>query len=453
MNKRESLQLSQGTDYYKATMAQVMFEKNRNTVVTFELKNRGANRLSEYVTPEQLDARLEELKNGWKPEEIAYLASLTSQDGGPRFSAEYLDFLLDNPLPPVGIGIDADGELSVKTTGQWPLVTFWETVIMSELNELYFANKLAAEGSTLDELYAEGDRRLSEKIAILKNRPDIKFSDFGTRRRFSYDWQKHVIDRVASELPDNFLGTSNIFLSHELGMKPIGTYAHEMPMVYGAIEQMNGNDPLDGHHRMLRDWEEVYDGDLSTALTDTWTTEYFFTDFTPEQAREWNGLRHDSGDPFVFGERAIAFYEQNGIDPKEHTLVYSDGLDIDMIVALADYFKGRVKLVFGWGTTLTNDLGVTPNNFVMKATEVTLTSEFDDPRNDFTISPVMVAGLDFPEYTQGTVKLSDAAGKHLGSIEDVELYERSVRCAIAMGPAAYQLAVAERTEAKELVAA
>lgn len=433
MNTRETPYLSQGLDYYKATMGQVEFEKHRDTIVTFELKNRGATQLSEYVTPEQLATRLDELKQGWQPEEVAYLAGLTNQDGGPRFTADYLDFLVDNPLPEVEVGLGEDGELSVKTTGAWPLVTFWETVIMSELNELYFANKLAAERSSLDELYTEGDARLDAKIALLKDRPDIKFSDFGTRRRFSYDWQKHVIEHVATELPQTFMGTSNIYLAHELGLKPIGTYAHEMPMVYGALEQMNGNDPLDGHHKMLRDWEETHRGDLSTALTDTWTTDYFFTDFTPEQAAAWGGLRHDSGDPFEFGDRVIAFYEQCDIDPKAHTIVYSDGLDIDMIVALADRFKDRIKLVFGWGTTLTNDLGVKANNFVMKATEV--------------------ATAEYPELTQGTVKLSDAEGKHMGTPEDVEFYQHHVARAVAMGTRAYQMSVADRVETRELVAA
>jgi len=433
MKTRESLYLSQGLDYYKATMGQVEFDKHPDTIVTFELKNRGANKLSEYVTPEVLSTRLEELQNGWQPEEVVYLAGLTNQDGGPRFTVEYLDFLVDNPLPPVEVGIDDEGELSVKTTGAWPLVTFWETVVMSELNELFFANKLAAEGSSLEELYAEGDRRLDEKIAILKNRPDIKFSDFGTRRRFSYDWQRHVIERVATELPDNFTGTSNIFLAHELGLKPIGTYAHEMPMVYGAEEQMKGNNPLDGHHKMLQDWQETHRGDLSNALTDTWTSDYFFTDFTRQQAETWNGLRHDSGDPFEFGEKVIAFYEQYDINPTGHTIVYSDGLDIDMIVALADYFKGRIKLIFGWGTTLTNDLGVKANNFVMKATEVALP--------------------DYPQRSQRTVKLSDTEGKHMGSREDVELYKRNVARAVAMGARAYQLGVAQRTDTRELAVA
>lgn len=227
--------LSQGLDYYKATMGQLEFEKHPDAEVTFALKNRSPDRpLSEYLTPDVITERLAELERGWQPEELAYLAGLQNQDGDAQFSEEYLDFLADNDLPPVEIGYDETGDISVSVTGKWPLVTFWETVVMSEINELYFREKLAREGTDLATLYQEGNDRLDEKIARLKDRPDIKFSDFGTRRRFSYAWQKHVIERVAHELPDNFVGTSNIYLAHELGLKPIGTFAHELPMVYCA---------------------------------------------------------------------------------------------------------------------------------------------------------------------------------------------------------------------------
>ncbi len=411
MKHPEQAYLSQGLDYYKATMAQVEFEKHPDAEVTFALKNRSAENLSEHVAPEQLKERLDQLRDGWTPEEIAYLASLQNQDGTAQFSEDYLDFLLDNELPPVDIALNERGDLDVRATGQWPLVTFWETVVMSEINEIYFKNKLAAEGKTLDDLYAEGDRRLDEKISVLQDRPDIKFSDFGTRRRFSYDWHKHVIERIATELPDNFVGTSNIYMAHEIGLKPIGTFAHELPMVYAALEDAVSNTPLAGHNKVLQDWQETYRGDLSTALTDTFTSEFFFTDFTPEQANEWKSLRHDSGDPFEFGDRVIDFYESHEIDPTTKTIVFSDGLDIDTIVQLADYFKGKINVVYGWGTTLTNDLGVKANNFVMKAVEVN---------------------------GHGTVKLSDAEGKHTGNGEDVERYIREAEAAVKLGAVAYQ---------------
>lgn len=391
--------LTQDLDYYKATMSQLEYIKHPETEVTFTLKNRADSLLSEYVAPGALQAKLDTFRSGWQPEELAYLASLQNQDGTAQFTESYLDYLADNPLPPVTISLDEHGDIAASTTGPWPLVTFWETVIMSELNEEYYKNKLARSGQTLDDVYREGDRRLSEKIELLKTRPDIKFADFGTRRRFSYEWHKHVIERVAMELPDNFVGTSNIYLAYTLGLKPIGTFAHELPMVYAALADKAAENPLNGHNRVLQDWQELYKGDLSTALTDTFTSDFFFADFTPEQARLWKSLRHDSGDPFEFGEKVIAFFKWLDIDPLTKMIVFSDGLDVGMIIQLDDYFKGRIAITFGWGTTLTNDLGIKANNFVAKAT----------------------AADGVP-----TVKLADTEGKHTGPEEKVVFYQGNV---------------------------
>jgi nicotinate phosphoribosyltransferase len=252
---------------------------------------------------------------------------------------------------------------------------------------------------SIEDLYAEGNRRLDDKIARLQARPDIKFSDFGTRRRFSAKWHEHVVSRLAQECSENFVGTSNPWFAYKYDLTPIGTFAHEMPMVYAGLEDANGGDPLDGHTKMLKDWQDHYKGDLSVALTDTFGSEFFFTDFTAEQAHDWRGLRHDSGDPFDFGERVIDFYAQHEIDPTTKTIVFSDGLDIDMIEKLADHFSGRINLMFGWGTSLTNDLGLPSNNIVMKATHVNQTD---------------------------TVKLSDNIGKHTGPERQVQRYQSSV---------------------------
>lgn len=414
----EKAYLSKGLDYYKATMAQVEFEKYPDAEVTFALKNRAEQKLSDYVSPAELQERLDALRCGWQPEEIAYLASLQNQDGTTQFSESYLNFLADNELPPVTVALDDSGEIDIRTSGKWPLVTFWETVVMSELNEAYFANKLAREGLTLDDLYARGNARLDAKIATLRERPDIKFSDFGTRRRFSYGWHKHVVERIASELPENFMGTSNIYLANELDLTPIGTFAHELPMVYSALEDIETIEPLAGHNQMLQDWHKTYRGDLSTALTDTFTSEFFFTDFTPEQAESWQSLRHDSGDPFAFGDRVIDFYAQYEIDPHSKTIVFSDGLSIERIIELADYFNGKINVMFGWGTTLTNDLGVQANNFVMKAVEAN---------------------------GRSTVKLSDSKGKHMGAPEIVERYQRDVARAVQLGATAWQASLQEES--------
>ena len=155
------------------------------------------------------------------------------------------------------------------------------------------------------------------------------------------------------------------------------------------------------HNQFLQDWYERYGEPLSIALTDTFTTKFFFSDFTKEQAEAWRGVRHDSGDPVVFGETLLAFYEQQGVDPATKTLIFSDGLDIGQIVSLHKHFAGRINVLFGWGTTLTNDLGIKPLNIVMKATHVRLAME---------------------NIEADTVKLSDNSGKHTGPQQLVEEY-------------------------------
>lgn len=400
--------LSDGLDYYKLTMGQVALDRHPATEVTFTMKNRGGNfPLSQYVDVDELKTRLDDIREqGFSPEEIAYYAGLKTQDGGTRFDEEYLTYLADLELSEVDISIDEKTkDLSINSTGPWANVSLWETVVMSEVNEQYYNNLLAAQNLTQEEVWETGDARLTEKIAILKDRPDILFADFGTRRRFSAEWQDHAIGRLSSELPENFIGTSNPWFAYKHNLTPIGTYAHEMPMVYAALADIQSQNPLDGHRTMMTDWYDHYNDDLSTALTDTFTSEFFFSDFTKEQAEQWKGLRHDSGDPIEFGEKTIAFYEAAGIDPKTKTLVFSDGLSIETIVELADHFKDKINIVFGWGTTLMNDMGFRANNFVMKATNVN--------------------GVD-------TVKLSDNEGKHTGPQEQVDRYVALVDARLAV---------------------
>lgn len=390
--------LSADLDYYKLTMGQAIHEYHPDDIVTFTFKNRDkVNKLSEYVPVDELQNRLEEIRAvGFTGEEIAYYAGLMASDDGARFSEDYLDALADLELPEVNVNINPEtNDLDINSTGKWLNVTFWETVIMSEINQIHYKNMAAERGLSLDDLYAEGNQRLTDKIEKLRAHPGIKFADFGTRRRFSREWHEHVVNRLANELPEQFIGTSNPWFAYEYNLAPIGTFAHEMPMVYAGLAGARGDNPLNGHNEMLQNWDEVYDGDLSTALTDTFTSEFFWADFTPEQAEKWSGLRHDSGDPIEFGERAIEFYTQNNIDPSTKTIVFSDGLDIDKIVELYEYFNGRINVVFGWGTSLMNDLGLKANNMVMKATHVN---------------------------GEPTVKLSDNEGKHTGPEDYVQNY-------------------------------
>ena len=398
--KNNERPLSAGLDFYKVTMGNVIHQYHPDTEVTFTLKNRATEQpLSEYVSPEALQERLDAIRRqGFTLEEIAYYGGLAAQNGEARFGTDYLDYLAQLELPEVTITTNTETkDLSVESQGKWIDVTFWETVVMSEINELYYKQLMESHGLAIEDLYSEGDRRLDEKIAKLREHPGIKFSDFGTRRRFSADWHEHVVQRLTEELPEQFVGTSNPWFAYKYDLKPIGTFAHEMPMVYAGVADAEGKNPLEGHGQMLRDWDQTYQGDLSTALTDTFGTEFFFNDFTPDQARNWSGLRHDSGDPIEFGERAMEFYDKNEIDPTTKTIVFSDGLDVDTIIRLYEHFNGRVNVMFGWGTSLMNDLGLPANNMVMKAARANGTA---------------------------TVKLSDNAGKHTGPKDQVEKYIR-----------------------------
>ncbi len=395
--------LNRGLDYYKPTMSQHHFEHNPDTEVTFTFKNRGEQRLADYLTVEDLQARFDAIQErGFTDDELDYYAELKHPDGTAAFSTNYLNYLRGNELPRVNVAFNEDqDDIAMTATGDAPLVTFWETVIMSEVNEMYFENYLVKHNVDPAALYAEGDRRLTQKIEQLRERPDIKFSEFGTRRHFSYKWQRYVTNRLRRECPDNFVGTSNVALSEEIGYQPIGTFAHEMPMIYAGIADAKSEDIRQSHNQFLQDWRNQYGDNLNVALTDTFGTDFFFEDFTPEQAREWNALRHDSGDPIEFGEKTIAFYKANGIDPATKTIVFSDGLNLDKIIELQDHFGGRINTTYGWGTTLTNDLGIKPLNIVMKATHVTLPNGAE-------------ADL---------VKLSDNKGKHTGPEAQIKRYQ------------------------------
>lgn len=396
--------VSAGLDYYKPTMSQLAHNIEPSAEVTFTFHNRGNQRILDHVDPSVLADRLSDLRiKGWQIDELEYLAGLRLSDGRPVFDESYLEYLEGSSLPEVRLSHDIQrDDLAIDVTGPWALSTFWETIVMSEVNEAYFEGYMNNHGLHPDDVYTEGDRRLSEKIAILKANPDIKIADFGTRRHFSYKWQKYVLDRLIKESPENLIGTSNVALARATGIKPIGTFAHEVPMVYAGLADARGLNIRSSHGVMLDDWKDLYSDDLSVALTDTFTSDFFFKDFGKERAHQWRGVRQDSGDPYDFGEKLIAYYKNNGIDPLAKTLVFSDGLDIGTIVDLHSAFKDRIKLLFGWGTSLTNDMGIKPLNVVMKATSVIDTE----------------SGQNAP-----TVKLSDDIGKHTGAPEQVSRYQ------------------------------
>ena len=222
-------------------------------------------------------------------------------------------------------------------------------------------------------MLAEGERRLQEKAARLKTfagsqnpeDPPFLVSDFGTRRRYNLKWQEHVVRTFHQAAPEVFRGTSNVYLAKKLGLTPIGTMAHEFLQAFQALDVRL----RDFQTAALEAWVHEYRGDLGIALTDVVGMDAFLRDFDLYFAKLFDGLRHDSGDPYEWGDKAYAHYKNLKIDSRTKMLTFSDGLDIERSWALHQYFKDRFKTSFGIGTNLTNDLGHTPLNIVLKLVE------------------------------------------------------------------------------------
>lgn len=387
------------TDFYKFTMGQFIFMKHAGTPVRFSLKNRTTSvKLPESIDIGELRRQLDHVRElSFTNSEIHYLRG-TNEYQERMFREPYLEFLKGLRMPPYEIGIGNDGQFLLDFPGPWEKTTYWEIYSLSILNELYFRSLMEGLSKFRKEcVFAEGVKRLEKKILEIKKYPLLTFTDFGTRRRFSRTWQEYVVDSVARELPGQFIGTSNAKLAEILSLDPRGTSAHEIPMVLAGIMGNSDESIRQSHNLGLSDWWDLYGWGLSIALTDTFGTDFFFRDFSKKQAALWKGLRQDSGDPFTFGRNAIAFYESLGIIPKDKTLIFSDGLDVSLMVALFMEFHEKIKTTFGWGTNLTNDLGF--------------------PALSIVVKPVEACG-------RPLVKLTDNIKKAMGDPETVEKFKR-----------------------------
>jgi nicotinate phosphoribosyltransferase len=349
------------TDLYKFTMWQTMLHRHPQTQAeyTFVCRNAPAYPLAELLA--DVDRELDHLcRLSFAPEDLAYL-------GGLRFiKPDFIDFLRIFRFQRAFIQAQADGErLSIVARGPQVHVMGFEIYVLAIVNELYF-RRLAQPG-TLE----EGRRRLAEKVELLRafsseapRRHPFEFFDFGLRRRFSGAWQREVVVALKRELPQFFKGTSNVLLARDLGLVPIGTMAHEYLQTYQAL----GVRLRDHQKAALEDWVQEYRGDLGVALTDVVGMDAFLADFDLYFAKLFDGLRHDSGDPFAWAEKALAHYANLRIDASTKRLVFSDGLDLPRALALYRHFADRTQLGFGIGTNLSNDVGLTPLNIVMKLT-------------------------------------------------------------------------------------
>ena len=349
------------TDLYKFTMWQTMLHRHPQTQAeyTFVCRNRSQYPLAELLP--QVNEQLDHLCTlSFAADELAYLRGL-------RFiKSDFVDFLRIFRFQREFITARAEGDtLRIVAQGPQVHVMAFEIYVLAIVNELYFRRFDGAQA------LRTGREKLAAKIDALRRfgdepqrRHPFEFFDFGVRRRYSGAWQREVVETLKREVPQFFKGTSNVLLAKELDLVPIGTMAHEYLQTYQAL----GVRLRDFQKAALEDWVQEYRGDLGVALTDVVGMDAFLADFDLYFAKLFDGLRHDSGDPVWWGEKALAHYAKLRIDAHTKRLVFSDGLDMERAFSLYRHFADRTQLGFGIGTNLSNDVGLQPLNIVMKLT-------------------------------------------------------------------------------------
>ncbi len=382
------------TDLYKFNMDQVIFHKHTDLCGQYYFKCRNKDIVFTAEMEDEINAQIDHLCTlRFTKDELDYLRSI-------RFiKNDYVEFLrLWRPIRDyVTVGRTESGELSVVVDGPLFSAMQFEIFLLEIINEVYFRMKYDYET-----LRKSAEEKLDAKIKALNDGTyTFKFAEFGCRRRLSREWEDVVVKRLATET-DKCVGTSNVYLAKKYNLTPIGTYAHEYVQMYQGIDKI----PLAyTNHYAMKDWYDEYQGDNGTALTDTITTDLFLRDFNRSNVNNYTGVRHDSADPYEWGEKIIKHYESYGVDPKTKLLLFSDSLDFDRAQSLYDYFKDRTKVSFGIGTFCSNDTCEKALNIVIKL-----------------------------QYVNGrpVAKLSDAPGKAMCRDENyLEYLRRSVEFRLA----------------------
>ena len=343
------------TDLYKFNMNQVIFHKHTNLMGEYHFKCRNEN---VKFTQEMLDEINEQIDHlcalRFTHDELAYLKSI-------RFiKDDYVEFLrLWHPMRDyINLELLPSGELKIVISGPLFSCMQFEIYVLEIVNEVYFRMQYDYE-----KLKKSAEERLDQKIKDFNSgKYTFKFAEFGCRRRLSREWEDEVVRRFATETK-NCIGTSCVYLAKKYDLIPIGTYAHEFVQMYQGIDSI----PLAyTNYYAMKDWYAEYRGDNGTALSDTLTTDLFLLDFDRSMSNNYSGVRHDSGDPFEWGEKIIKHYEKYGIDPKTKTLLFSNSLDFDAAEELYQYFKDKTKVAFGIGTFCSNDTCEESLNIVIK---------------------------------------------------------------------------------------
>ena len=377
-------------DFYKFTMQCAVVKLFPDARVKYEFINRG-----KHFFPEGFDDALRKAINEMAKLQLTKAEKEFLKKNCPYLNLPYLDFLEGYHYDPSEVKINQIGnDLEVTVEGLWYRTILWEVPLLSLISELYYK---------MNDLERQGDDEITQKtLGKAKNLIELKvnFAEFGTRRRHSYKVHDVVMTALTQDSTSYFIGSSNVHFAMKYGVKPIGTHAHEWFMFHGAQYGFKMANALSLEH-----WVDVYRGDLGVALSDTYTTDVFFKQFDKKFAKLFDGVRHDSGDPIAFAEKTIKHYEKHGINPLFKYIIFSDNLNLEKISEITQACRGKVGLSFGIGTNLTNDVGLTPMNIVMKLTGVL-------GANDEWIP---------------TVKFSDEKGKQTGDPKMIELVKESLR--------------------------
>jgi nicotinate phosphoribosyltransferase len=347
------------TDLYKFTMQQVALRQFPDAFVQYRFRCRDASVDLRPILGDIQDGLDALCEMSFSSADVDYLSTLR------YIKPSYAQFLRSFRLSREAIVAKEDasepGGVSIQIEAPWFAGILFETPVLALVSEAHMRRL-----GPVKALWSEGERRLEQKIERLARDPradGLKFSDFGARRRFSGDWHRHVVARLAESLPDKFLGTSDPHFAREFGLIPMGTMAHEFLQ---ACQVLCGGDLRHFQEFALEAWAREYRGDLGIALTDVVGFDAFLRSFDMYFCKLFDGMRHDSGDPFEWGEKAIAHYKANRVDARTKTLVFSDGLDVAKAIDLHERFRDRAQPVFGIGTNLTCDMGVKPLSIVMK---------------------------------------------------------------------------------------
>ncbi|WP_311028490.1 nicotinate phosphoribosyltransferase [Mesorhizobium koreense] len=394
------------TDFYKLLMLQMIWGLYPTVQATFTLINRTASvRLADEIDEAELRAQLDHARTiRFSKKEMIWLAGNSFYGRRQIFDPDFLAWLAGFRLPEYEL-LRRDGQYELNFHGPWSETTMWEIPALAIINELRSRAAMRSLGPfALDVLYARAKAKTWAKVERLRKYPDLQISDFGTRRRHSFLWQRWCVEALKEGIGAAFTGTSNVLLAMDTDLEALGTNAHELPMVLAALAR-NDEELRAAPYKVLTDWQSYYGGNLLIVLPDSFGTAAFLKD-APDWVADWTGFRPDSAPAIEGGEKIIEWWKEKGKDPRKKLLIFSDALDVETIEKAYLHFRGKARLSFGWGTNLTND-------FVDCAPE----------RNDQLRAISLVCKVS-EANGHPAVKLSDNPEKATGDPKEVERYLR-----------------------------